>query len=332
MGPLRDAGNRRIIGTHMADVAIRTDHRLPLARKRLLGRIQRHKYLYILLVPGLIQLIIFSYLPLYGITLAFKEFSFARGILGSPWVGLLHFHRILGDRNILGVIWNTIAISFGRLVFTMPVPIVLALMLNEIKSSKLKRFHQTVYTLPYFLSWVILYGIIFNFLADNGVLNQVLRALGRDRVNLLTNVPFFRPLIYITANWKDAGWGSIIYLAAIAGINPELYEAATIDGANRFQKMRNITWPGMQTTVVIILLLTIGNLMNAGFDQIFNLYNPIVFPVADILDTYIYRATFVQGQSWGLSTAVGVFKSVTNFALLFAANFTIKRLGAEGLF
>ncbi|MFK7692462.1 ABC transporter permease [Paenibacillus sp. HJGM_3] len=303
--------------------------------KGLLQRMNEHKYLYILVLPLLAYYIIFDYGPMYGIILAFKEFNFAKGIWRSEWVGFANFEEIFRLHDFWIAFRNTIIISFGRLIFEFPVPIVVALLINEVRRKGMKKFYQVVYTFPHFLSWVIVSGIMVNFLGAFGVLNQLLDLLGMHKVSLLVDPTYFRGLIYTSSLWKDMGWGTIIYLAAIAGINPALYEAASIDGANRYQQMLHITWPALKSTVVILLILQIGRTMSSGgggFDQIFNLYNPAVYEKADILDTYIYRRTFAVGSSYGTSTAVGLFKSVINFALLYVANRTAKRLGQEGLY
>lgn len=294
-----------------------------------------HKYLYLLALPLLAYYIVFDYVPLYGIILAFKEFNFAKGIWGSEWVGLANFREIFGLQDFWVAFRNTLIISLGRLVFEFPVPIAVALLINEVRRMRLKQFYQVVYTFPHFLSWVIVSGIMVNFLGAFGVLNQLLVLVGLEKVSLLVDPDYFHGLIYGSSLWKDMGWGTIIYLAAIAGINPALYEAASIDGANRFQQMLHITWPSLKSTVVILLILQIGRTMSSGgggFDQIFNLYNPAVYEKSDILDTYIYRRTFAVGSSYGTSTAVGLFKSVINFVLLYTANKAAKRLGQDGLY
>ncbi|PYI57107.1 protein lplB [Paenibacillus flagellatus] len=294
-----------------------------------------YKYMYVLVFPLLVYYVLFEYVPLYGLMLAFKEFNFAKGIWGSDWVGLANFKEIFLLDDFWIAFRNTIVIAVGRLVFEFPVPIVVALLLNEVRRMGLKKFYQVVYTFPHFLSWVIVSGILVNFLGTFGVLNQLLDLLGFEKVALLVSPEHFRGLIYGSSLWKDMGWGTIIYLAAIAGINPALYEAAGIDGANRLQQMIHITWPSLKSTVVILLILKIGHTMSSGgggFDQIFNLYNPAVYEKADILDTYVYRRTFAVGNSYGTSTAVGLFKSVVNFVLLAAANRAAKRLGQDGLY
>jgi putative aldouronate transport system permease protein len=294
-----------------------------------------YKYLYLLVFPLLVYYILFEYVPLYGLLLAFKEFNFSKGIWGSEWIGLANFREIFMLNDFWTAFRNTIVIAFGRLFIEFPVPIVVALLLNEVRRAKLKKFYQVVYTFPHFLSWIIVSGILVNFLGSFGVLNQLLEMLGMEKVNLLVNPEYFRGLLYGSSLWKDMGWGTIIYLAAIAGINPSLYEAASIDGANRFRQMLHITWPSLKSTIVILLILQIGHTMSSGgggFDQIFNLYNAAVYEKADILDTYVYRRTFSVGDSYGTSTAVGLFKSVINFALLVAANRLAKRMGQDGLY
>ncbi|GIP33480.1 sugar ABC transporter permease [Paenibacillus sp. J2TS4] len=304
-------------------------------RKNLLRRMIEYRYFYILVAPLLAYYIVFEYVPLYGLMLAFKEFNFSKGIWGSEWVGLANFQEIFYLNDFWIAFRNTVIIAFGRLLFEFPVPIVVAILLNEVRTARLKKFYQVVYTFPHFLSWVIISGILINFLGTFGVLNQILELFGIQKVNLLVDPSSFRALIFSSSLWRDMGWGTIIYLAAIAGINPSLYEAASIDGANRLQRMWHITWPGLKSTVAILFILNVGAMMSSGgggFDQIFNLYNPAVYEKADILDTYIYRRTFSVGESFGTSTAVGLFKSIINFVLLYTANKAAKRLGQEGLF
>ncbi|WP_225312801.1 sugar ABC transporter permease [Paenibacillus sp. 32O-W] len=303
--------------------------------KSLLKRMIEYKYFYILVAPLLAYYIVFEYVPLYGLMLAFKEFNFSKGIWGSEWVGLANFREIFYLNDFWIAFRNTVIIAFGRLLFEFPVPIIVAILLNEVRTARLKKFYQVVYTFPHFLSWVIISGILINFLGAFGVLNQLLDIFGFQKVNLLVDPSSFRALIFSSSLWRDMGWGTIIYLAAIAGINPSLYEAASIDGANRLQRMWHITWPGLKSTVAILFILNVGAMMSSGgggFDQIFNLYNPAVYEKADILDTYVYRRTFSVGESFGTSTAVGLFKSIINFVLLYTANKAAKRLGQEGLF
>ena len=206
----------------------------------------------------------------------------------------------------------------------------MALMLNEITKNKVKRIYQTIFSFPHFLSWVILSGIIISVLSDQGILNQLLLLLGFEKNSIMLNSSSFVAMLFITSIWKEAGWSTILYLAAIAGINPELYEAATVDGATRFQQMKAITWPTVKNTATILLVLAVGGVMNGGFDQIFNLYNPTVYKYADIIDTYVYRSAFVDGTGFGFTTTVGFMKSILNFIFLFGADRVVKAMGQEG--
>ncbi|MFC0333762.1 ABC transporter permease [Paenibacillus sepulcri] len=300
--------------------------------EKLLGKgIYKHRFLYILLLPTVLYYLLFQYFPMYGILLAFKEFHIKAGILQSPWVGLANFGELVKQSDFWQAFNNTIIISLGRIVIEFPAAIILALLINEVMKEKLKKFYQTVYTFPHFISWVIISGIMLNFLGESGVLNQIISALGFEKHTFLTDPGLFRPIVFLSNMWKEVGWSAIIYLAAIAGINPELYEAAYVDGASRFQQLKAITWPSIRGTAAILLILAVGNAMNGGFEQIFNIYNPGVYKTGDIIDTYVYRSAFGDGLSFGVTTAVGLFKAVLNFALLYFANFIVKRLGGEGL-
>lgn len=304
-------------------------------KRNLLKEIGKYKYLYMLFLPAVAFYIIFCYVPMYGTILAFKEFDFSKGIIRSPWAsmhGLKHFYDIMNNADFKRSFMNTLFISFGRLLCEFPVPIVLALLINEIKSTKYKRFAQTVFTFPHFVSWVIGAGIFFNLLSADGIINQIIAASGGEKINFLTSTSLFRPLLYVSSNWKEAGWGTIIYLAAITGINPELYEAAIVDGAKRFQLVRYITWPAIRSVIGVMFILAVASIMNAGFDQIFNMYNAAVYRVADIIDTYVYRRTFIIGMDLASSTAVGLFKSVINFIMLITANTVIKKSTGRAIY
>ena len=306
----------------------------PISNKNLLGKILYFKYYYLMLLPIVIWYLIFAYAPIYGITLAFKNFDFRGGILGSPWVGLEHFRQILNDSEFLSALKNNIIISLGKLLFHFPTPVILAVMLYEITLNRAKRFFQTVLTFPHFISWVVLSGILINILGQDGVVNKLVTLTGSEAVSFLTNSGTFRPVLYISHIWKEIGWDSIIYIAALAGINPELYESADMDGANRWQRIIHITWPGIRPTVAILLILTVGQMLNYGntFDQVFNLYSAPVYGVGEIIDTYVYRSAFITGANLGYVTAVGFFKSVVNLVMIFLANTAVKKLGEQGLF
>lgn len=303
--------------------------------KILIKRIAYCKYLYLFFLPALLIYIIFSYVPMYGAILAFKDLNFTKGILGSPWTsmhGMKHFYDLLSNMDFRKSFVNTMIISIGRIVFEFPVPVIIALLINEIRKSRLKRVVQTVFTFPHFVSWVIISGIFFNLLSDSGVVNEIIAACGGQKINLLSQPSTFRVLLFATDNWKEAGWSTIIYLATISGINPSLYEAAIVDGANRFQLVRYITWPAIKSVIGVMFILSISRLMNAGFDQIFNLYNPAVYDKADIIDTYIYRRTFMLGLDFATSTAVGLFKSVINVIMLIVGNAVISKATGKGIY
>lgn len=295
-------------------------------------RIYNHRYLYLLIIPGMLVLLIFSYLPMYGIQLAFKKFMYNEGIWGSPWVGFTNFEKIFKNPEFWIAFRNTLIISFGKIITGFPVPIILALLLNELKSRKFKKVSQTLMYLPYFVSWIVIAGLITNlFSVNTGIYGKVLQSFGVQPTMILGNPDYFRPLVYLSSIWKGAGWGTIIYLAALSGIDPSLYESARLDGAGRLQQMWYITLPCLTFAISVNLILDIGGAMNAGFDQIFNLYSAGTYSVGDVLDTYVYRLGIADGK-FEMSTAVGLFKSVVNCLLLVAANKSAKLLGQEGLY
>ena len=289
--------------------------------------------LYAMIIPVLVWYLLFCYLPMGGITLAFKDFRFDKGIWGSPIVGFKHFKAMFTNREFGVAFKNTIIFSLGKLLFHFPVPIIVAVLLNEIKIPKVKKLFQTIFTFPHFISWVVLSGILINIFASNGIVNQTLGALGWGEVAPLTSVVYFRPFIWISNIWKEFGWDAIIYMAALTSIDPQLYEAAEIDGANRFEKILHITWPGIRGIVSTMLILQIGGIMSgASFDQVFNLYSAPVYPVGDILDTYVYRKSFITGANFGYTTAVGLLNSVIGVVLLLTSIKAVTKMGEEGLF
>ncbi|OAB47919.1 ABC transporter permease [Paenibacillus antarcticus] len=303
--------------------------------KRSLWRtILQYKYFYIMVLPLLAWYAIFSYAPMYGVTLAFKTFDYREGILGSPWIGLEHFRTMMTDLELRRAFFNTIMISLVKLVTHFPTPIILAIVLYEFSRVVARRVFQTILTFPHFISWVVLSGIIVNLMSRDGIMNQLIVMFGGEAISPLVDENSFRPILYITHIWREIGWDSIIYLAALAGINPELYEAAEMDGANRFKRLLHIAWPGIKSTVAILLILHVGQLMSQGasFDQIFNLYSSPVYSVADTIDTFIYRTSFTTGGDFGYTTAVGIMKSFISLVLLVVANTIVKKLGEEGLY
>ncbi|MGN1100155.1 MAG: ABC transporter permease [Christensenellales bacterium] len=301
-------------------------------RKTLLRKMKQNWEIYVMMIPVVIFFLVFSYYPMYGIVLAFKYYLPSKGILGSEWVGLKHFEWLFTAPEFFRAFKNTLIISAIKLVFNFPVPIILALFLNEVANPRLKKGIQTAVYLPYFISWVIIGGIVYTLLSVNGgVVNNILMSLGLERVNFLTNDRYFYVILVLTEIWKGAGWGSVIYISAISSVSPELYEAATVDGCGRFRKMWNITIPCIMPIIVVMFILAVGNVMNAGFDQIFNLYNTAIYNVSDILDTYTYRIGISQGLV-EKGSAIGLFKTVINFILLLTANAVVKRINGEGIY
>ena len=298
-------------------------------RSGLLREMYRHRAYYLIILPALICLAVAKYVPMAGIVLAFKNFSITGGIWGSEWAGLKYFERMLQSADFLRVFRNTIVISLLKLATVFPAPILFALMLNEVFDVRLKKSFQTISYLPHFISWVVAGGLFHSFLAFEGPVNYVLETLGRPRVVFMKDPFFFLLAVVVTGIWKTVGWGSIIYLAAIAGIDPQLYDAAQIDGAGRVQRIRHVTLPAILPVIVVLFLLRIGETFDAGFDQIFNLYSPIVYSVGDIIDTYVYRQGLVNFQ-FSYTTAVGVSKNVLGLLLLLIVNYVIRRLGARG--
>jgi putative aldouronate transport system permease protein len=271
---------------------------------------------------------------MYGLTIAFKNvspFDGLRGILSAEWVGLRHFENFVNSYYFWNILRNTLLISLYRLLFGFPLPIILAILFNEVRNVIFKRTVQTISYLPHFISMVVLCGLVTTLLStDGGFVNGLLVKLGFEPIMFLSDTRYFRSVIVASGIWKEVGWNSIIYLAAIAGIDPQLYEAATVDGANKFQQIRHITLPGITFIAVIMLILNIGHIMDAGFEQIFLLYSPAVYEVADIIDTYVYRKGLVEVQ-YSYAAAVGMFKSVIALILVLGSNYIAKKFGQEGI-
>ena len=271
--------------------------------------------LYIMILPGLVLLILFSYFPIYGVALAFQKFNPGLGVAKSPWVGLDNFRYLFTLPDFWRITRNTLIIAVSKTVSLQICAVLLALMLNEIRSRIFKRSIQTIVYLPHFLSWVILGGLMLDLLGSTGMVNQLIRQLGNKPIIFLGSNDWFRPVLVVTYLWQEVGWSAIIYLAALTGIDPVLYEAANIDGANHFRQIQHVTLPGIRSTVLLVAILSLGSMLDAGFDQVLNLYNPVVYPTGDILDTYIYRAGLVSAQ-FSLATAVGLFRSIVRLILV----------------
>ena len=301
-------------------------------RTSLKNYIWKKRWLYLMCIPGLVYLIVFHYVPMYGIMMAFQNFSFKKGIFGSPFNNFANFKELFGSQIFYRVLRNSLFLSITRLIFSFPVPIILALLINEIRSKVFKRTAQTLMYLPHFLSWVVLGGIVVNMLSmTDGLVNDLIASAGGQKINFLGSVDWFRTVIIGSHIWKEAGWGTIIYLSALTSINPEYYEAARVDGANRFQQTLYITLPGISGTIVIMLILAIGGLMNNGFEQIFLFKNNLNQSVAEVFETYVYQVGIAGGR-YSYSTAVGLFKNVVGAVLVFSSNLIAQKLGQPSFY
>lgn len=290
----------------------------------------RDKWLYLLLLPGIVFLIIFRYIPIFGNVIAFMDYN-PYDASQNVWVGLKHFQDLLTRPQFLQVFGNTLYISILKMVCGFPIPIILALMMNEMKNLKFKKVAQTLLYLPNFISWVVLAGLIMNMLdPDTGLVTGIINSISGEKIQVLTDTRYFVPMLIITDIYKGAGWGTIIYFAALSGVDPQLYEAAEIDGARKWKQLLHITLPSITPTIVVMLILSCNNIVNAGFDQIFMLYTATVYSVADIIDTYVYRIG-IQRADYSFSTAAGLFKSVIALVMILIVNTVAKKTGNEGI-
>lgn len=286
---------------------------------------------HLMLLPGMIMLLIFVFVPLIGSLMAFQDYIPARGLFGSKWVGWENFEIIFSFPDSVQVFWNTLIIAFAKLVFNTIIPVLFSILLNELGGSFFKRTFQTIVYLPHFLSWVVLATVVSNMFSLDGPINAFFGLFGMEPIQFLADNNWFRTVIVGTDVWKEFGYNSVIYLAALLSIDPGLYEAGSIDGASRFKQILHITIPSLMPTIVLMVALNLGNILNAGFDQIFNLYNPIVYETGDIIDTYVYRIGMVEGQ-YSIGAAVGLFKSVISFVLILGANKLAKITTGSGIF
>nr|WP_230986950.1 ABC transporter permease subunit [Cohnella fermenti] len=305
-------------------------------RKRQLGHyvhlVARDRFLYMLALPGLLFFALFKYVPMWGLVIAFQDYSPYLGIRNSDWVGLDHFIRFFGSDDFYLLLRNTLAISSLNLLLFFPAPIVIAIMLNEARRQLFKRIVQTVIYFPHFLSWVIIAGISFIMLGQaDGVVNAILNRLGFESVGFLTTPEMFWPMLIVQNIWKDAGWGTVIFLAALSGIDPTLYEAARMDGASRLRTIWHITLPGIRNVIVVLFILKLGEIMDVGFEQVFLMGNVAVSSVADIFDTYVYRNGVLNGE-FSYTASVGMFKSIVGMIMVITANKLAKWLGQDGLY
>lgn len=293
---------------------------------------KRHKWMYLLMLPGIIYFIIFKYIPMGGLIISFQDYSPYLGIMGGEWTGLAHFKNFFMNPDFKMLLVNTFSISILNLVFFFPMPIILALLLNEIKNKMVKKSVQTMIYIPHFISMVIVASLTFTLLnTETGAINQIVYSITGQKLEFLSDPKYFRWIIVIQNIWKETGWGMIIFLAALAGVDTQLYEAAQVDGAGKLRQMWHITLPAIKSTIIIMLIMKVGTLLNTGFEQIFLMKNSLNSSVAEVFDTYVYTLGITQG-AFSYSTAVGLFKSVVATAMVLSTNWICKKCGETGLY
>lgn len=295
-----------------------------------IAKVWKYRFLYLLLLPGLIYFIVYKYFPMFGLIIAFKDYSAFQGFMDSPWVGLRHFRTIFDSPDMVRIFFNTLYLNALQLLFAFPAGIVLALMLNEVKNSLFRRTVQSIVYLPHFVSWIVVVSIALTILGSDGIVNSVLEAFGLKPINFLTSPGWFMPLITLEGIWKETGWGTIIFLAALSGINPNLYEAAVIDGASRWQSIVYITLPSLRGTIAILLILQMGHVLDTGIEQILLMVNALTKDVGTTLDLYVFQKG-IEGADYSFATAFGLFKSLIGLILILGANRLAKRFGEEGV-
>ncbi|MCE5168329.1 ABC transporter permease subunit [Paenibacillus profundus] len=289
------------------------------------------RFLWLMALPGLLFFVVYKYLPMLGVVIAFKDYNLMLGIWDSKWVGLKHFYRIFENPDIGRIFLNTLIISFYQIVFAFTIPIFLAIMIHEVSKRSFKRVLQTVFYMPHFLSWVVVAGIFYLMFQSDGAVNNMLLDMGLSKIDILSNSDNFRFMLVLQVIWKESGWGTIIYLAALSSIDMELYEAAKMDGAGRLRQIWNITLPGIRSTIVVLFILRLGSVLDVGFEQIFLMLNPSVRDVGEVIETYVYQAGVVNGN-FSFSTAVGLLKGLIGLIMIFGANKLAKRMGERGVF
>jgi putative aldouronate transport system permease protein len=287
--------------------------------------IKKNLDLYLFLIPGILFIIVFRYMPMYGLTTSFQEYNIFSGILESPWVGFKNFNMLFTSRNFYSVLRNTLFISFGKILFTFPLSIFIAILINEIGRTFLKKTYQTVLYLPHFLSWVIVSGLVTAACSPStGIINQVIVGLGGQPISFLMDNQWFRTVVIASEAWKEVGYSAIVFIAALTGINPEQYEAAKVDGAGKLRQIIHITLPGMLSIILLMFILNLGNVLNANTEEILLMYNPTVYKSGDVLGTFIYR-TGVSQMNYSYATAIGLFESLVGLLLVLTGNFTSKK-------
>ncbi len=302
---------------------------LPKSKTSLIANIKKFWPYYLMVMPGVLFFLLFKYIPLLGSVIAFQDFSVFKGISDSPWVGLKHFKALISYPDFRRIFANTLILGLCKTVLIFPIPVFLSLMLNEVKNLKLKKTIQTAVYIPYFLSWVIVGGLIFDIFGMGGLFNNIRGFFGLDSILIMQKESWFRPIYVLSSIWKDAGWGTVVYLAAISGIDPALYESAAIDGASRFSRIKYITFPLLIPTILTLFLLSIGSFLELGFEQVFNLLTPMTYSVGDIFDTYVYRVGIQQAQ-YSFTTAVGLFQSTIGLILVLSFNKLANKFSDDG--
>lgn len=297
---------------------------------KLIKDLRVNKYIYIMLLPVLLYYVLFKYTPMFGLVIAFKYYYPTMGILGSPWVGFMHFQDFFNSYYFFRLLRNSILINVYEIVFSFPIPIVFALLLNELRSNAYKRTIQTVTYMPHFISLVVVCGMLNDFLSAEGIINKIGALFGGENTTFLRYPQYFRTIYIVSGIWQSFGWNSIIYLAALTNIDPQLYEAATIDGANRFRQLLSVTLPGILPTIIILMIMRMGNILNVGFEKIILLYNTQTYETADVISTFAYRKG-LQEMAYSYSTAVGLFNSLVNFTLLICVNKASRKLTETSL-
>lgn len=300
-------------------------------RSRFLVRFMRDKYLHLLVLPAIVYFLVFCYVPMYGLIVAFKDFSFTKGILGSDWVGFKHFESFFDSIFFFRLIKNTVVLSVMTLLFSFPIPILFALLLNEVKFKRFRNTIQTISYFPHFVSIVIVVGMMHILLSpESGLINVILEKLGFEPIAFMQSSGWFRPLYVLSAIWQGFGWSSIIYLAALSSVTPELYEAAQIDGASRFKQALHISIPAILPIIIILLILSMGGLMEVGYEKILLMYNPGIYEVSDVISTYVYRKSILGGE-YSFGTAIGLFNNVINFILIIIVNYISRKVSSVSL-
>ncbi|WP_420819497.1 ABC transporter permease [Paenibacillus thalictri] len=299
-----------------------------LLRKRLI----KNRWMYYMLAPGILYFFIFKYVPMWGVLIAFQDYSPFTGFWGSPWIGFEHFRTFFGEPQFWQLFGNTLILALYNIFFFFPLPIVIALMLNEIRKEVYKRTIQSLIYIPHFISWVVVVGLAYIlFTTEGGIFNELVASFGGEKINFLLNREWFRTMIVGEMIWKETGWGTILFLAALAGVDPQLYEAARIDGAGRWGQLLHVTLPAIRSTIVVLLILRLGSFLDLGFEQIFLMLNPMNREVGEVFETYVYEHGIQQGD-FSYSTAVNLFKSAIGIALVVGANYFAKKIGEEGIY